>query len=163
MKNTGANPGPSVSNRLVVRNRQRAQRINSRLLRKIVRALLVDLLQIRSCDLALYVIGPSEMTRLNETFLRHRGSTDVLAFDYSEPPRLAAVRGEIFICADEAKIQAARYHTTWQSELVRYLVHGVLHLRGYDDQHPVTRRQMKRMENRLLGLLEKTFRFSNLG
>jgi len=66
--------------------------------------------------------------------LRHAGATDVIAFDYSI--RASHLRGEIFICVDEALVQARRFRTTWQSESVRYVVHGVLHLLGFDDRRP---------------------------
>ena len=111
------------------------------------------------------------MTRLNETFLRHKGSTDVITFDYAEQvdqasrlssprPQLALpgqarrlsclLHGEIFVCLDEAVSQARRFHTTWQSELVRYVVHGVLHLLGYDDRDSRARRRMKAAEDALV-------------
>ena len=51
-----------------------------------------------------------------------------------ETPVLLCCTGKSFVCLDEAVRQARRFHTTWQSELVRYVVHGVLHLLGYDDQ-----------------------------
>jgi probable rRNA maturation factor len=148
-----------VNNNLVVRNRQRAQPVNSRLFRKIAHSLVVELLRADSFDLGISIIAASEMARLNESFLRHQGSTDVLAFDYAQAPGLETLCGEIFLCADEAKIQARRFKTTWQSELVRYLVHGVLHLRGYDDHRPASRRKMKREENRLLKALAGRYAF----
>ena len=151
-----------MNNTIRVRNRQRAQPVNSRLLGKITHLLLVELLGADSIDLGVYLIAAPEMTRLNESFLRHQGSTDVLAFDYTEVPRRKALCGEIFICVDETKIQARRFQTTWQSELVRCLVHGVLHLRGYDDHRPASRRKMKREENRLLKALDGMYAFSAL-
>jgi probable rRNA maturation factor len=115
--------------------------------------LLRDLLGLQDFELDLHVVGAAEMTRLNETFLQHQGSTDVITFDHAEPGE--ALHGEIFVCVDEALIQARRFRTTWQSELLRYVVHGVLHLCGYDDQEPAARRRMKRAENRWLRELER--------
>ena len=102
------------------------------------------------------------MTRLNEIFLRHKGSTDVLAFDYTEAGSDARLTGEIFVCVDEALIQAARFKTSWQSELVRYLVHGSLHLVGHRDDRPEPRREMRQRENRLLKDLARQFDFAQL-
>ena len=96
------------------------------------------------------------MTRVNETFLQHAGSTDVITFDHAEPDA-AALHGEIFICVDEAVTQARRFRTTWQSELLRYMIHGLLHLQGFDDHTASDRRQMKSEENRLLAALRRRF------
>ena len=72
------------------------------------------------------------------------------------------LHGELFICVDEAIRQARRFRTTWQSELVRYVVHGVLHLLGHDDHHAADRRKMKREENRLVRLMARRFAFTRL-
>jgi probable rRNA maturation factor len=58
--------------------------------------------------------------------------------------------GDIIVCVDEAVAQAKRYRATWQAELSRYIVHGVLHLLGYDDSTAVARQRMRRQENRLM-------------
>lgn len=148
-----------MSGALFLRNRQRVRAIDMRLLRRIVNSLLADL-GVNDFDLAIHLIGEPEMTRLNETRLRHAGSTDVITFDYVEPDGVLA--GEIFLCVHEALAQAARFRATWQEELVRYLAHGILHLRGFDDLRPVARRRMKREEGRLLKKLARDFRLSKL-
>jgi rRNA maturation RNase YbeY len=129
-----------------------------RLFRRIVATLLGECLEIRQGELAVHIVGDEDMTRLNETFLNHAGSTDVITFDYACP----AMHGEIFVCADEASSQARRFRTSWQSELVRYAVHGVLHLRGFDDKRAASRRVMKREEGRLLNELARRFALSKL-
>ena len=58
---------------------------------------------------------------------------------------------------DEAELQARRFRTSWQSELVRYIVHGMLHLCGYNDERASQRREMKLEENRLLAELLAEF------
>jgi probable rRNA maturation factor len=63
---------------------------------------------------------------------------------------------------DEALIQARRFRTTWQNELLRYIIHGVLHLGGFDDERAASRRRMKREEDRLLGKLARDFDLSKL-
>jgi probable rRNA maturation factor len=103
------------------------------------------------------------MTHLNETFLKHKGSTDVLAFDYSEKAEPGSVLGEIFVCVEEAMIQSARFRTDWRSELVRYVVHATLHLLGYDDHRPASRREMKRVENQTLKKLAGRFDLKQMG
>ena len=151
-----------MSCNLIVQNRRRGQRLNLGLLKKITTALLEDHLQRKDYELGVSVVGQAEMTRLNETFLRHAGSTDVITFDYAEPHLPSGLVGDIVVCADEAHGQARRFGSTWQVELVRYVVHGVLHLSGHDDQHTEDRRRMKREENRLLGQLAKRFSLTRL-
>ena len=73
------------------------------------------------------------MARVNEKFLKHTGSTDVITFDYQEGDVSGAWNGELFICVDDAVAAAPRFGVGWQIELARYLAHGLLHLRGYDD------------------------------
>ena len=148
-----------MSGELCLRNRQSARAVDLRLLRRIASGLMADL-QATEFDLTIQLVGEAEMTRINETRLRHAGSTDVITFDYSESG--GSLAGEIFVCVDEAVIQARRFRTTWQEELVRYVVHGVLHLRGHDDLRVAARRRMKREEGRLTRKLARDFRLSKL-
>lgn len=142
-----------MTHNLLVKNRQKTHPANTRELAKLTRSLLRGHLRRDSYDLTIYVVGAGEMTQLNERFLSHQGSTDVITFDYNEPSYSSHLHGEIFICMDEALIQARRFRTTWRTELIRYIVHGVLHLCGFDDHQAAARRKMKREENRLLRLL----------
>jgi probable rRNA maturation factor len=66
------------------------------------------------------------------------------------------------VCIDDAILQAREFGTTWQSEITRYIVHGVLHLLGYDDLKPQLRREMKRAENRLMRLLSQKFSLAQI-
>jgi len=156
------NAGPVRSRLLNLRNRHRTRGVQLRFLRRIVQALLQDVWPDGSLDLAVYLVAAPEVTRLNETFLRHKGSTDVITFDYAESAEPERLHGEIFICLDEAVCQARRFRTTWQSELVRYVVHGVLHLLGYDDRDSQARRRMKQAEDDLVRRLARQFAFGAL-
>jgi len=150
-------PGFNKQRRIFIRNRQQARTVDAGQLRGVVRVLLVELLQIETFELYLHLVSRAEMISLNETFLRHRGVTDVIAFDYADLASPKALCGEIFICLEEAVRQARRFRVAWQRELVRYIVHAVLHLRGYDDQRAMGRRDMKRAEDRLLKQLARRF------
>jgi len=165
---------------VTIANRQRVRRINLRLLKKITAALLAEL-EIQKAEIGICLVAAPEMTRLNETFLKHKGSTDVIAFDYGFgvppsggkfskkfartnrlKPELRTLHGEIFICVDEAFLQARKFGTSWQSEVVRYLIHGVLHLLGFDDSSADARRKMKLEENRRLREMTRRFPLSKL-
>ena len=129
---------------LVLRNRQRDRPLSLRSLRRLT----LDLLQAMDleAELGFHWVSAAEMARVNWRFLRHEGSTDVITFDYGSTPR--RLHGECFICVDDAVRQAEEFGTTWSGELVRYLIHGILHLCGFDDLEPSLRRIMKREENR---------------
>jgi probable rRNA maturation factor len=135
-----------------ISNRQRARKIDLRWLKKVTSATLLEL-KIENAELGIVLVGPKEMASLNEEFLGHEGATDVITFDYSS--QQSAVRGprmhgEIFVCVAEAERQAKLFRTDWLSEVVRYVVHGILHLTGHDDLQPMARKKMKREENRLV-------------
>ena len=148
-----------MSGELVFRNHPPARAVDLRALRPMVRRLIQEHLQESLFELGIHFVAAPEMSRLNETFLRHAGSTDVITFDYSERTGSIgpALHGEIFICMDEARAQARRFRTSWQAEVARYIIHGVLHLRGLDDARPADRRKMKREEERLLGEMSRRF------
>jgi probable rRNA maturation factor len=160
-----------MSVELTIRNRQRTRPVEVRLLRRIAGELLGGLLELPEAELGITLVGAAAMARINWQFLQHEGVTDVITFDHTEdqisrresPITRPKISGELFICVDEAVAQARRFRTSWQAELVRYLVHGVLHLCGHDDQQGVARRKMKREENRMVRLLEARFAFRNIG
>lgn len=139
---------------VAITNRQRLKKISSRRLKQIVSELFVEL-KISKAELGINLVDTREMARVNETFLQHAGSTDVITFDYldweSQPPKPERqIYGELFICVADACAQAKEFRTSWQAEIIRYTVHGILHLLGYDDLKPHLRRAMKREENRLV-------------
>ena len=151
---------------IVIANRQRTRKIDTRLLKQIVAALFTEL-NLTEAELGIHLVGAKKMAEVNWQFLQHEGSTDVITFDYQKSEvrgqrSAAKLHGELFICVDDAIKQAKEFKTSWQSEVVRYVVHGVLHLLGYDDLKPALRRVMKREENRLVRLLEKRFSLAQL-
>ena len=164
---TGSTIQPFSDSTVVITNRQRSKGVNLRLLKQIAAALLAEL-GLKTVELGINLVGAKEMTRLNETFVRHKGSTDVIAFDYADKGRPTAagrsraLHGEICICVDEAVLQARRFGTSWQSEIVRYLIHGILHLLGFDDADTGARRKMKREENRWLRRISLRFSLAPL-
>ena len=151
---------------LKISNRQRTKKINARRLKQIV-SVLFEELEISEAELGINLVGAQEMARANRQFLQHEGSTDVITFDHRDHESRITnheleIHGELFICVDDAILQAKAFKTSWQSEVVRYIVHGVLHLLGHDDLNPAMRRKMKREENRLVRLLAKRFLFAQL-
>jgi probable rRNA maturation factor len=151
---------------VAIANRQRTKKISARFLKLIVREIFAER-EISEAELGLHLVGAKEMARVNWQFLQHEGSTDVITFDHTEEKRKMEsgkqnqIYGELFICVDDAVKQAKAFKTSWQAEVVRYVVHGILHLVGYDDLKPDLRRVMKREENRLMRRIAQKFSFAD--
>ncbi len=88
------------------------------------------------------------ITDLNRQFFAKDRPTDVISFDLSDDERHR--EGEIYISVDTAMANASQYGVTWENELCRLAVHGVLHLVGYDDATDDQRRMMTERENKAL-------------
>ena len=86
------------------------------------------------------LISNRRMARLHRQFLGKVGPTDVLTFEH----------GEIFISAEMARDQARSFRSSLGQELRLYVVHGLLHLHGFDDRDQLEARRMARMERQIL-------------
>jgi rRNA maturation RNase YbeY len=146
---------------LQVRNRQRDQAVNTKFLRELTRTLLEQELRVSSYELGIIFVSAAKMAAINKEYLEHEGSTDVITFDYREGYADGSsdleLAGEIYISLADARRQARDFSASWQEELVRYMVHGILHLRGFDDLVAAKRKLMKREENRLVRRITARF------
>ena len=155
---------------LTVRSRQKTHPVDAWLLRRLAKWVLEitepgTAPKSRDHELGVFLVGPAEMAIINYSSLQHKGPTDVITFDYCEPgeaPKPGPILGDLFICPVVAEEYALEFDTTWPKEVVRYLIHGILHLRGYDDLNAVNRKIMKREENRLMEEAETRFPLSRL-
>jgi probable rRNA maturation factor len=152
-----------VSGDIVLRNQQRIRGIQPAFLRKIVVAVLNKMPGVLEFEIGIHLVSRSRMKQMNETYLQHKGSTDVITFDYGDITRPNWLAGDIFICVSEAVDQARVFGTSWQSEVVRYVAHGILHLRGYDDHSAGEKKKMKRAEDRIVGELARDFDLKKIG
>ena len=87
---------------------------------------------------------------INKQFLEHNYYTDVITFDYSNSN---VVSGDVFISVDRIKDNAQKYHVSFILELQRVIVHGVLHLIGFNDKSESEKLMMTSKENKYLELL----------
>ena len=102
--------------------------------------------------MSLVLVDDQAMRRLNHAFRGLERTTDVLSFDLR--PALAPGEpriGEVVIAADRVLVQARRYRHAPARELARLVVHGMLHLRGFDHQRAGDRRRMRAAERAILG------------
>lgn len=116
----------------------------------------------RPCEIAVAVVAAPEMAALNQRYLNHEGSTDVITFGYGEVDEPGPLMGDLFICIEDAIRQGREFRTSWPAEITRYFIHGVLHLLGHDDLTAEPRRRMKREENRLVRQIAREFALSSL-
>jgi probable rRNA maturation factor len=100
-------------------------------------------------DVHVSVVDDPAIRRLNARYLRRRGTTDVLAFDLHAPGP-SRLMGEVIVCADTAKRQARRLGVAVALELDLLVVHGLLHLAGWDDHEPREARLMHEREREIL-------------
>ena len=104
-------------------------------------------------DLSIVFADHATVTTLNEKHLGRTYHTDVLAFDLRDSSELKTqeIEGEIYIDLDTALERAPEFKTDFNSEVRRYLIHGLLHLMGYRDDEAERSAEMKRLENLYLG------------
>ncbi|HUN66212.1 MAG TPA: rRNA maturation RNase YbeY [Bacteroidota bacterium] len=103
----------------------------------------------RAADVGVIFINDRRMRTLNRQYLHHTYTTDVLSFPLSD--RTAdCLEGEVYVNLDQARRQAAEYHVSFRQEIARLMIHGTLHLLGYDDSTLRLRERMTRRENRYL-------------
>jgi len=102
--------------------------------------------RLREGSLSIVFVGTKRMRAINKKYLGHDYVTDVLTFDLGENT------GEIIICPRIACANAKARQTSMENEIILYVVHGILHLAGFDDHKPKDIIQMRRMENELLKL-----------
>jgi probable rRNA maturation factor len=88
-------------------------------------------------------VGTKRMRAINKKYLKHDYATDVLSFDLGEG------FGEIIICPQIAYTNAKAHQTSTEKEIVLYVMHGILHLSGFDDHKYEDTIQMRRMEKEL--------------
>ena len=102
-------------------------------------------------DIAYIFCDDEEILRVNREFLQHDYYTDIITFDYNEGDVIA---GDLFISLDTVRSNAELFGKTYEEELHRVIIHGILHLCGIDDKGPGEREIMETEENKALQLRE---------
>jgi probable rRNA maturation factor len=108
--------------------------------------------RIRNAMISVAFVSPKAIARLNQKYLMHAGSTDVISFGMGrDTPGMPAI-GDIYICPDVARTNAKRLGINATEEIARLVVHGTLHVAGHD--HPEgesrTRSAMWKRQERIL-------------
>ena len=91
---------------------------------------------------------------INRQYLGHDYRTDVITFDYSEPEE-GYISGDVFIDPETVCDNSREWNTSEREEMLRVIVHGMLHLCGYKDKEPEAQKVMRSKENHYLGLFDE--------
>ncbi|MDR1718531.1 MAG: rRNA maturation RNase YbeY [Dysgonamonadaceae bacterium] len=101
-------------------------------------------------SIAFVFCSAEEILTINKKYLQHDYYTDIITFDYSEDNKLS---GDVFLSPEIIKSNAAQYHTTYKEELLRVIIHGILHLCGFNDKESVEQGEMRAKEDEALKMI----------
>ncbi|MDH6534735.1 rRNA maturation RNase YbeY [Parabacteroides sp. 52] len=105
-------------------------------------------------DITYIFCSDEKILEVNRQYLQHDYYTDIISFDYTEENKIS---GDLFISLDTVRTNAESFHTTYNEELHRTIIHGVLHLCGINDKGPGEREIMEENENKALALLPTAY------
>jgi probable rRNA maturation factor len=140
-------------NRILLSNRQRRIRLPESGLRRLVGAVLRDQ-GIRGAEVGVVFVDDRAIHALNRQYRNKNRPTDVLAFRLAQSPGELSppLLGDVVVSVETARRQARQRGIAWQQELCRYVIHGVLHLLGHEDE---TRRGFARQQRLQEELLKR--------
>lgn len=101
----------------------------------------------------LVFVDEEKIKEVNIKHLEHHYVTDIITFRYDDDPTNNEIEGTLFCCAQRIAEQAQEYEQEIDTEFKRVVIHGLLHLAGYDDQSDKEKKQMRKREDFYLSLL----------
>ncbi len=109
-------------------------------------------------SIAYIFCNDDKILEVNRQYLQHDYYTDIITFDYCDDELMMGkkntISGDLFISLDTVRSNAEQQGTTYEEELHRVIIHGVLHLCGINDKGPGEREIMEAAENKALALLK---------
>lgn len=129
-------------------NHPRAPKLERGRLATLVRRIVED--EKRKADnINIVLVDDGYLLEVNRKFLKHDYKTDVISFDLGEDK---SIDGEVYVSVDRALVQARRYEVTLDAEIIRLIVHGILHLTGWEDKTRSEKLRMRKRENSFIEL-----------
>lgn len=122
----------------------------SRIVLKVIKRIILDANRV-SGDVKIIITDDPTLKAMNKQFLKHNYFTDVITFNYNMEK---IINGEVYLSIDTVKRNAINYKVSLTEEVRRVIIHGILHLVGYDDKEPKDKMLMRRKENFWLELFE---------
>jgi len=138
---------------------QQSKPVDSHPLISIVSTILTDH-QIRRSEISIAIVDDAAMRQLNKQYLDHDYETDVLSFVLQYDDQTGELQGQLIVSTDTAAKLANELGGTMEQELLLYVVHGALHLVGYNDKAPADAQEMRDAERRYLESVGVTHRWS---
>lgn len=133
---------------IAIANQQQVLKLSAARLRQVVRKTL-EAEEVADAEISIALVDDAAMHELNRRHLAHDYPTDVLSFELSAPAA-PCLEGELIISTETAVRQAEEFGWSPQDEVTLYLVHGLLHLCGYDDHGARQKREMRARERAIL-------------
>lgn len=137
-------------------NQRIGKAVNKKWLKKIVQRVF-HVMNVKNAEISVAIIGNQEMKRLNKEWRGKNKTTDVLSFTYQIPDAKYKIplNGEIIICYPQAACQAKERGHSVKEEIKTLLVHGLLHLCGFNHEKSLKEeRRMESMQSKLLSGLK---------
>lgn len=106
-------------------------------------------------EISFIFCSDDHLLKINQQYLDHDTYTDIITFDYSKDDIKQPVSGDIFISVDRIKENAKKYSKSFEDELHRVIIHGILHLLGYKDKTKASKEEMTKQENKCLRSLDR--------
>lgn len=136
--------------KLNIINLQKLHFIDKNRVKKLISSILK--VEKKNAELNLVFIDNKKIKKINKTFLGHNFATDVISFAYNNASLENNISGEIIISVEMAVKLAQKLKCTTEGEIALYLVHGLLHLLGYNDKVKKDARKMHQREKELLSM-----------
>lgn len=102
-------------------------------------------------ELNFIFVDDKKLLQINVEYLKHNYYTDIITFNYNNGN---VISGDIFISIERVRENSNKFNTSFQNELSRVMVHGVLHLLGFDDSTKEEKAKIREMEEKSLSVLD---------
>jgi len=140
--------------KIAVRNLQKIVKINRSCLKNLVKKI-CNFLNLNKGYLSLVFADNEVIKELNRRYLKKNNPTDVLAFDLTDNFQPQELSAEVIISVEKAEENSKIFSTDLREELLLYIIHGLLHLSGFEDKTSLQKKEMRKKEKEIIIYLHK--------